>query len=98
MQFSEETKKRIGELCEKNGVRELRLFGSRASNDHTEFSDYDLLVEFKPDSGISLFEFSRIQIDLEDLLGAKVDLVTKAGLKSVIRDSVMSDTELIFAD
>ncbi len=97
-QFSPETKEKIAELCRKNKVRELSLFGSRVRGDFTESSDYDLLVDFQPNSGISLFEFSRMQIDLEELLGTKVDLVPKAGLKPLIRDSVLSETEMIYAD
>ncbi len=98
IQFSEQTRKQIAELCKKNKVRELSLFGSRVRGDFTDSSDFDLLVEFQPDSGISLFEFSRMQIDLEDLLGTKVDLVPKSGLKPLIRDSVLSEAELIYAD
>lgn len=97
-QFSEETKKKIAELCKKNKVRELSLFGSRVRGDFTASSDYDILVDFQPNSGVSLFEFSRMQIDLEDLLGAQVDLVPKEGLKPLIRDSVLSETEMIYAD
>ena len=98
MQFSEDTRKKIAELCRKNKVQELSLFGSRARGDFSGSSDFDMLVEFLPDSGISLFEFSRMQIDLEDLLGTKVDLVPKSGLKPLIRDAVLSEAELIYAD
>lgn len=63
---------------------ELSLFGSRVRGDFTDKSDFDILVQFQPDSGISLFEFSRMQIDLEDVLGKKVDLVPKEGLKPLI--------------
>ena len=97
-QFSESTRKQIAELCKKNKVRELSLFGSRVRGDSTDSSDFDLLVEFQPNSGVSLFEFSRMQIDLEDLLGTKVDLVPKSGLKPLIRDSILSEAEIIYAD
>ncbi len=98
MQFSEKTRLRIEELCKKNKVRELSLFGSRARGESSESSDYDLLVDFEPNSGISLFEFSRLQIDLEEALGKKVDLVPKPGLKPLIRDSILSEAEIIYAD
>ena len=97
-EFTEETRKQIAVLCRKNKVRELCMFGSRARGDYSEGSDFDMLVEFYPDSGISLFEFSRMQIDLEDLLGKKVDLVSKKGLKPLIRDSVLSESKVIYAD
>lgn len=98
MQFSEETKAKIEELCRKNKVRELSLFGSRARGDASPESDFDLLVEFLPNSGMSLFEFSRMQIDLQTVIGSKVDLVPKSGLKPLIRDSVLAEAELIYED
>jgi len=96
--FSEETRARITALCKKNKVRELSLFGSRVRGDFDDTSDFDILVDFHPDSGVSLIEFSRMKIDLEELLGTKVDLVPKAGLKPLIRDSVLSEAEPIYAD
>ena len=96
MQFSEETKAKISELCKKNKVRELSLFGSRARGDNRDNSDFDLLVEFYPNSGISLFEYSRMQIDLSEILRCKVDLVSKRGLKEHVRDNVLGDARLIY--
>ncbi len=96
--FSPETKEKIAELCRKNKVRELSLFGSRARGDNGPDSDYDLLVDFRADSDIDLFDYSRMQIDLEELIGTKVDLVPKSGLKPLIRESVLANTELIYAE
>ncbi|MBP6002857.1 MAG: nucleotidyltransferase family protein [Pyrinomonadaceae bacterium] len=96
MQFSEETKAKIVELCKKNKVRELSLFGSRARGDERPDSDFDLLVEFLPDSGIGLIEYSRMQIDLSEILETNVDLVTKKGLKEYVRDHVLADATPIY--
>ena len=96
MQFSEETRKKIEELCRKNKVRELSIFGSRARGDNKPESDYDILVDFLPNSGIGLIEYCRLQIDLSEMLDAKVDLVTKKGLKEYVRDSVLSDAKIIY--
>ncbi len=95
-QFSEETRAKIAELCRKNKVRELSIFGSRARGDNRPDSDYDLLVEFLPNSGVSLFEYSRMQIDLEDIIGKKVDLVDKTGLKRFIKDRVLAEARPIY--
>ena len=94
--FSEDTKKKIVELCKKNKVQELSLFGSRARGDERPDSDFDLLVDFLPNSGITLFEYSRMQIDLEEIIGVKVDLVSKKGLKPYVRVSVLSDAQPIY--
>jgi predicted nucleotidyltransferase len=64
----------------------------------TERSDYDLLVDFRPDAKISLFEFSRIQVDLEELIGTKVDLVPKDGLKPLVRERVLAEARPIYEE
>ncbi len=94
--FSPETKEKIAELCKKNKVRELSLFGSRARGDNGPDSDYDLLVDFRTDSNIDLFDYARMQVDLEELIGTKVDLVEKAGLKPLIRDAVLAEAQSIY--
>ena len=96
IQFSEDTRARIAELCKKNKVRELSLFGSRARGDNQPDSDFDLLVDFLPDSGVSLFEYCRMQIDLEEIIGQKVDLVDKTGLKKFVRDRVLAEAQPIY--
>ena len=60
-------------------------------------SDVDLLVEFLPDADVSLFEHAGLMLDLAQLLGRKVDLVSKRGLKPLIRDSVLADARPVYA-
>ena len=60
-------------------IKSISLFGSYARNEQTNKSDIDLIVEF--DVVPSLFEFVRVQRELSDLLGIKVDLVMKGSLK-----------------
>lgn len=95
-QFSEETKAKIAGLCKKHRVRELSLFGSRVQNDYRPDSDFDFLVEFLPNAGIGLIEYSRIQIDLSEIMQQKVDLVTKTGLKPHVRENVLSESRVIY--
>jgi len=97
MQFTEETKKKIVELCQINKVQKLSLFGSRARGDNRSDSDYDFLIEFIPNSGASLFELSGMRLDLEELLEIHVDLATKKGLKLRIRDQILAEADLIYA-
>lgn len=96
MQFSEATRRKIEELCRKNKVRELSIFGSRARGDNRPDSDFDLMVEFLPNASIGLIEYSRMQIDLSEILQIKVDLVTKKGLKEHVRDNVLADATPIY--
>ncbi len=68
------------------GVKTLRLFGSVARDDAADGSDVDLLVGFEKPPGFS--SFMKLRIFLEDLLGAKVDLVTENGLRDRVRPYV----------
>ena len=97
MQFSDETRKKIEELCKRNKVRELSLFGSRARGDNRPNSDYDLLVEFFPNAGIGLIEYCRLQLDLARVLRKRVDLVSKKGLREYVRKNVLEDARVIYA-
>jgi hypothetical protein len=93
----EEKLPQIAEICRRHGVRELLLFGSALGPDFRPDSDFDFLVEFLPERKIGLFEYAGMQNELEDLLQRKVDLVSKRGLKPLIREEVLSRTETIYA-
>ena len=71
------------------GVKSLRLFGSTARDEAVSESDVDLLVAFEATPAFS--DFMKLQIFLEELLGAKVDLVTETGLRDRVRSYVEKD-------
>jgi predicted nucleotidyltransferase len=71
------------------GVARLSLFGSFARDQGEEDSDVDLLVEFS--RPIGLFEFVRLQRQLGERLGHRVDLVTLAALKPQLRDRILHE-------
>ena len=84
-------------LCRRYQVRELSLFGSAARGEMRPDSDLDLLVEFLPNVGVGLLEHAGLMLDLQKLLGRKVDLVSKNGLKPRIRSYVLADAQLVYA-
>jgi predicted nucleotidyltransferase len=65
-------------LHEKYGVCEIAVFGSYTRNDFTENSDVDIMVDFDRSIGWNIV---RLADDLEKLLGKKVDLATKGGIR-----------------
>jgi len=73
----------------KYGVRSLSVFGSVARNRIRKHSDVDLLVEFNRPVG--LFEFARLEIYLEKVLGRKVDLVTPQALRKELRETILRE-------
>lgn len=68
------------------GVLSLKLFGSVARDEAHPGSDVDLLVSFEGSPSFS--EYMELRIFLEDLLGAKVDLITERGLRDRVRPYV----------
>jgi hypothetical protein len=60
-------------------------------------SDIDLLVEFLPDAQVDLIDYAGLMLDLSRLLGRKVDLVSKNGLKPLIRSTVLEEARLVYA-
>jgi len=59
----------ILELATKHGMRRVRIFGSVARGEETEASDLDVLVDVE--AGRSLLDLAGVELDLEDLVGAR---------------------------
>jgi predicted nucleotidyltransferase len=72
-----------GEALRRLGVVSLTLFGSVARNEATEESDVDLLVSFR--EPITSDAFFATKFLLEDVLGARVDLITESSLRERVR-------------
>ncbi|MEP6763884.1 MAG: nucleotidyltransferase family protein [Gemmatimonadaceae bacterium] len=71
------------------GATDVRVFGSVARGDADESSDIDLLVRMTP--GRSVFDIGGLLMDLQDLLGRRVDVVTERGLRPRIRAQVLRE-------
>ena len=82
-------RKQLTEIAASYGVTEMRVFGSVARGDEGADSDVDLLVSLPPDIG--LFALGRLRRELEEALGARVDLVPAEGLKASVDEVVHRD-------
>jgi len=80
---------KLRELLLRHGVTNAELFGSTARGDDHEGSDVDILVDFPP--GTSIIDIIGVQHELEDLLGVRVDLVPRNGLKERVRARAAKD-------
>ncbi len=87
----------LARFCRRYQVRELALFGSMLRQDYRPDSDVALLVSFQPAARVTFLTLARMQRELEVLLGRKVDLVPKDGLKPVIRDHVLATARVLYA-
>ena len=70
-----------------------RVFGSVLYGTDTDGSDLDILVDTLP--GITLFELGGLQVDLEEMLGVPVDLLTPGDLPPKFRDQVLHEAKAI---
>ena len=77
----------IRRIARSHGVVRMRVFGSRASGRATGASDLDLLVALRPDR--DLLDLVEFKLDLEDLLGCEVDVVTESGLSPYLRREII---------
>jgi predicted nucleotidyltransferase len=66
-----------------------RLFGSAARGEDTAENDLDILVD--PEPGMTLFDLGAIIVELEALLGVKVDIVTPGGLRPALAQKIQND-------
>jgi len=72
-----------------HGATNVRVFGSFARGDAGPDSDVDFLVDMDP--GRSLFDVGGLLMDLQDILGRQVDVVTERALHWYIRDRVLKE-------
>jgi uncharacterized protein len=85
----ERTRREILEVCDRHGASNVAVFGSVARGESNQSSDIDFLVDLDPRR--SLLDHIGLQQDLEDLLGVRVDVVTRRGLHPLLRDAVLAE-------
>ena len=79
----------ILELAAKRGAYNVRVFGSAARGDIRPDSDVDFLVDMEADR--SLFDMGALLMDLQDLLGREIHLVTEKALHWYIKDRIIDE-------
>ena len=87
---------RISQFCRRHHIRRLSLFGSVLREDFTAQSDVDVLVEFQSGHTPGL-TFFRMQEELSELLGRKVDLNTPGFLSRHFREEVLREAKVLYA-
>lgn len=81
------------ELRKEYGVKEIGIFGSYVRSEQKDISDVDILIELeKP---IGFVRFMKLEKRISDLLGIKVDLVTKKALKPYIGERILREVQYV---
>lgn len=79
----------ILKLASQHGARNVRVFGSAARGEADGDSDIDFLVELEPDR--TLFDLGALLMDLQDLLGRKIDIVTDDSIYWLLRRRILKE-------
>ncbi|RPI66605.1 MAG: nucleotidyltransferase [Ignavibacteriales bacterium] len=83
--------KKLKDFCKANRIKKLSLFGSYLKNSYSAESDIDLLAEFEKNTGYGLLDIARMERELSEIIGAKVDLRTPEELSRFFRDTIVKE-------
>ena len=90
---AEKIYRRLATSLRAKGAKKIAVFGSYARNEHRKGSDIDLLVHFR--SKKSLLDIARIERELSEEAGVKVDLLTEDSISPLIRESIQRELKVL---
>ena len=85
---------KLAEICRKNDVIRLRVFGSFARAEAAPTSDIDLIADFSAPK--SLFDIVRIELEMSAALGRRVDLLTEGAISPYIHERIADDIQVLY--
>jgi len=85
---------KIGRILKDQGARKVAVFGSYVRDEQKPESDIDIIVEFSERK--SLLELVRIERELSEVLGIKVDLLTEKSISPYLIDTIKKEMEVIY--
>ena len=89
--FLKDRARDIKRLARKHGVVQVRVFGSHVTGKTHPKSDLDLLVALKPQR--DLWDLAEFKLDLEDMLGCEVDVVTESGISPYLKHRIIRSAQ-----
>ncbi|MBS3777611.1 MAG: nucleotidyltransferase domain-containing protein [Bacteroidales bacterium] len=89
-----EIKKQIKPVLQKHGINQASIVGSVARDEDNENSDIDIIIEATKD--MSLLTFSRLKLELENVLKKKVDLIERSAVKPRLKNYLLKDEVKVF--
>lgn len=88
-------KKKMIPVLQKHDVKKAALFGSVARREATKGSDIDLLIEFAGKK--SLMDLVGLKLELQDVMGAEVDVITYKSLHPLLKKRILGEQEVILS-
>ena len=85
---------RLVGICKRNDISFLGLFGSYARGEQEEKSDIDFLAVFSRRK--SLLDLVRIERELSEIIGLKVDLLTEKSISPYLRDKIKEEMKVVY--
>ena len=89
-------------FCKRWKIAELALFGSVLRDDFGPDSDIDVLVRYRPTAMHTLLDLERMEDELTQILGRKVDLVDRAAVEAsrnyIRRRAILESAETLYAE
>jgi uncharacterized protein len=82
-------------FCRRNRIHKLAFFGSVLRDDFSPESDVDVLVEFETGAQVGL-GFFKMEQELSEILGRKVDLNTAGFLSQYFREKIIAEAEVLY--
>ncbi|BBJ27753.1 nucleotidyltransferase family protein [Athalassotoga saccharophila] len=76
-------------VFKKYNVKRAGIFGSVARGEDNIQSDVDILIEL--DDNLSLFDYIRMKLEIEEILGKSVDLVEYNAIKPSIKNKILEE-------
>ncbi|MBS0606780.1 MAG: nucleotidyltransferase family protein [Verrucomicrobia bacterium] len=89
-------KSKIESFCKKYHIAYLALFGSVLTSNFTKKSDVDVLVRFEKKHTPHLFGMMKMESELSDIIGYRVDLKTPNDLSPYFRSDVLTHAKTIY--
>ncbi len=84
-------KPKIIRILKKRGIRKAGIFGSYALGEQNKNSDIDILIELPKKRKFSLFDLAGLELELERILGIKVDLLTYGGIHPLLKKIILNE-------
>ncbi|WP_448573712.1 nucleotidyltransferase family protein [Trichothermofontia sp.] len=89
-----EKREQILEIAARHGAYNVRVFGSVVRGEETPESDIDFLIDYNPGKVTPWFP-GGLLMDLQDLLGRKVDVLTEKAISPLIREKVLAEAKTL---